>query len=249
MLMLWTWHVNSPSSHHLEVECTWIIIEDFLFSKFFLYFFPCQYLARVRQVIVIHSLFAFVPYTSNFNRQLFFLFPCLVHKLFERIFNVNDKSIVHIVVLKPLECFISIINWNSLNYGCHTLFTTKTKHLLHLLNPANHASSNCLQSYRSNYQMGKKTSMFAYTSSVSSSVLRVAYQKLQQIWCQHFESDHLWHGKSWICGYVDLFTYPWTIVCAWTSSRGVQQQLQLCPHTSKVISMDQVDESQMLYPQ
>jgi hypothetical protein len=30
--------------------------------------------------------------------------------------------------------------------------------------------------------MGKKTSMFAYTSLVSSSVLRVEYQKLQQIW-------------------------------------------------------------------
>jgi hypothetical protein len=28
---------------------------------------------------------------------------------------------------------------------------------LHLLHPANDASSNCLQSYRSNYQMGKKT--------------------------------------------------------------------------------------------
>lgn len=59
MLMLWTWHINSPFSHHLQVECTWIIIVDFLFSKFLLYFFPCQYLARVRQVIVIHSLFAF----------------------------------------------------------------------------------------------------------------------------------------------------------------------------------------------
>ncbi len=123
-----------------------------------------------------------VPYTSSFNRQFFFLFPCLVHRLFERIFNVNDKSIAHIIVLKPLVCFIRIINWNSLNYGCHTHFTTKIKHLLHLLHPANHTSDNCLQSYRSNYQMGKKTSMFAYTSLVSSSVLRVAYQRLQQIW-------------------------------------------------------------------
>jgi hypothetical protein len=58
MLMIWTWHINSPFSHHLQVECTWIVIVDFLFSKF-LYFFPCQYLARVRQVILIHSLFAF----------------------------------------------------------------------------------------------------------------------------------------------------------------------------------------------
>jgi hypothetical protein len=30
--------------------------------------------------------------------------------------------------------------------------------------------------------MGKKTSVFAYTASISSNVLRVAYQKLQQIW-------------------------------------------------------------------
>jgi hypothetical protein len=30
--------------------------------------------------------------------------------------------------------------------------------------------------------MGKKTAMFAYAFSVSSSVLRVAYQRLQQIW-------------------------------------------------------------------
>lgn len=132
--------------------------------------------------------------TSNLNGRI--LFPCLLHGLLERIFNVNDKSVVHVVVLKPLECFVSIIDWNSLNHGCHTLFSTKIKHLLHLLHPTYRASSNCLQSCRSNYHMRKETSVFCYIHLQVKRFIGCISKATTNLICEHFASVQLPHGKS-----------------------------------------------------
>jgi hypothetical protein len=122
-----------------------------------------------------------------------------------------------------------------LDNGGFKRLANKNNFLQVLLHPTYHASTNCLQSCRSNYHMCKKTSMFP-VYIFKSGILWVAYQKLQQIWHVNMQVSNSHMEKH---EFVGMFiTYPSTIAQVWTSSREVQKQLWFCPPASKVIGMD-----------
>jgi len=48
----------------------------------------------------------------------------------EGVFNVNHKSVFHIILYQPLKCFIHRLNWYDFYFGVDFVSTTKVQHFL-----------------------------------------------------------------------------------------------------------------------
>ena len=56
--------------------------------------------------------------------------------------NINDKSVVHIILQQPLHGRVDIINVDVLNLACDIVLAAEVEHVLSLLDAANRAATN-----------------------------------------------------------------------------------------------------------
>ena len=56
--------------------------------------------------------------------------------------NINDKSIVHIILEQPLHGCVNIVNVDALNLAGDVVLGAKVEHVLSLLNASNRAPAN-----------------------------------------------------------------------------------------------------------
>lgn len=56
--------------------------------------------------------------------------------------NINDKSVVYIILEQPLHGFVDVVNANLLHLACNVVLAAEIEHLLSLLDSTNGAASN-----------------------------------------------------------------------------------------------------------
>lgn len=56
--------------------------------------------------------------------------------------NINDKSVVHIILEQPLHGFVDIVNANLLHLACNVVLAAEVEHLLSLFDSTDGAATN-----------------------------------------------------------------------------------------------------------